>query len=157
MWYKSAPSNIALIKYMGKSEGNRPTNASLSITLENLRTFVQVEKSDGPEDRWERLVSTPQGDALLPLELTEVGSKKFLGHARRIKDMFGINQTFVIRSANNFPADCGIASSASSFTTLTWAMADACADLSGMPKITLAELSKISRIGSGSSCRSFYK
>ena len=160
MCFKSAPSNIALIKYMGKSEGNRPTNASLSLTLDHLRTFVQIEMSpdrSADHDHWEPLVVTPEGQKLWPIQLSGTGRQKFLQHAQRVKDIFGITCGFVIRSANNFPADCGIASSASSFAALTWAIAEACAELSGMPELMLLDLSKISRMGSGSSCRSFFK
>ena len=44
-WYASAPSNIALIKYMGKTDynGNKPTNSSLSYTLTHLNTHVEIE------------------------------------------------------------------------------------------------------------------
>ena len=50
----SAPSNIALIKYMGKqnSSSNVPTNASLSYTLENLRTTVRMDAISGDKDQW---------------------------------------------------------------------------------------------------------
>ena len=56
----SAPSNIALIKYMGKiaGSGNQPTNASLSYSLDHLRTIVQLEPIAGPEDRWAPLERT---------------------------------------------------------------------------------------------------
>ena len=41
--FASAPANIALIKYMGKTDvlSNRPTNSSLSWTLGHLQTFVR--------------------------------------------------------------------------------------------------------------------
>ena len=53
----SAPSNIALIKYMGKTSesGNWPTNASLSYTLEHLRSFVVLEPEGGEQDQWKPL------------------------------------------------------------------------------------------------------
>ena len=46
-WVASAPSNIALIKYMGKTDeqDNRPTNRSLSYTLNHLRTTVELTPS----------------------------------------------------------------------------------------------------------------
>lgn len=157
MWSKSAPSNIALIKYMGKSEGNRPTNSSLSISVEALRTFVVLEKIDGPSDRWEPLAVGSSSEKLMPIELSEVGLQKFLNHLKRVKDLFGISDSFVVRSGNNFPSDCGIASSASSFAALTLAAAEACCELTGFPVPKLEDLSKISRFGSGSSCRSFFK
>ena len=63
----SAPSNIALIKYMGKSDSavNRPTNASLSWTLENLRTYVRIQKCETlTSDQW----SAFQRNDLRPIE-----------------------------------------------------------------------------------------
>lgn len=45
MWIEaSAPSNIALIKYMGKTDAvsNKPTNVSISYTLDELKTFVRM-------------------------------------------------------------------------------------------------------------------
>ncbi len=47
MWKASAPSNIALIKYMGKESGarNQAVNPSLSMTLADFRTTVEIEKA----------------------------------------------------------------------------------------------------------------
>ena len=65
----SAPSNIALIKYMGKirTESNLPTNASLSYTLENLRSFVTLESNDTGVDEWKPLAGFAE------FKLSEVG------------------------------------------------------------------------------------
>jgi diphosphomevalonate decarboxylase len=66
----SSPSNIALIKYMGKipDQGNKPTNSSLSYTLEHLRTFVDVTlKTELTEDEWKPL----KGFDLVAPELTQ--------------------------------------------------------------------------------------
>lgn len=48
-----APSNIAWVKYMGKTDSklNLPANPSLSMTLDRLRTWVEVEMHSG-DDRW---------------------------------------------------------------------------------------------------------
>ena len=45
-----APSNIALVKYMGKRETgmNLPENASVSMTLSQLCTFVEIRETDAP-------------------------------------------------------------------------------------------------------------
>ena len=148
----SAPSNIALIKYMGKLPStdacsvNVPTNSSLSLTLEKLRTFVQLEEIEESTDRWECLNAS--GMALI--SLSEVGLKKYLGHLQFLKSHFKIKNNFIVRSANNFPSDCGIASSASSFAALTRAVGEFAGETD--PGI----LSKLSRQGSGSSCRSFF-
>lgn len=151
----SAPSNIALIKYMGKIEGtgNKPTNGSLSYTLENLRTFVKLTKIEGSQDRWEPLV----GSDLVAIDLSEKGQKRFLSHFANLKKLWNIDQAFLIQSANNFPSDCGLASSASSFAALTLAAAEMFQTINpqswGADK---KELSKLSRQGSGSSCRSLF-
>ncbi|MFS4460232.1 diphosphomevalonate decarboxylase [Bdellovibrio sp. HCB2-146] len=151
----SAPSNIALIKYMGKIEGsgNKPTNGSLSYTLENLRTFVRLTEISGPVDQWKAFVR----EDLTPIELSEKGQQRFIKHLGFLKMKWGVTQNYLIESANNFPSDCGLASSASSFAALTLAAAEMFQKTHpqswGTDKKTLSELS---RQGSGSSCRSLY-
>ena len=39
----SSPSNIALIKYWGKSKNQTPKNTSISFTLSNSRTVTILE------------------------------------------------------------------------------------------------------------------
>lgn len=151
----SAPSNIALIKYMGKIEGsgNKPTNGSLSYTLENLKTFVRLTAIEGSQDQWVALVR----EDLQPLNLSEKGQQRFLKHLQNLKDKWGIQKSFLVESANNFPSDCGLASSASSFAALTLAAAEMFQKMNpqtwGDDKKILSELS---RQGSGSSCRSLF-
>jgi diphosphomevalonate decarboxylase len=147
----SAPSNIALIKYMGKTSqtSNLPSNASFSYTLEHLRSFVVIEPG-GDKDEWKPLEGFQQ------IQLSETGLAKFLRHFDRLKTQWRIQGHYVIRSANNFPSDCGLASSASSFAALTLAAARLAEKLKPELKLTVAELSKRSRGGSGSSCRSFF-
>ncbi len=145
----SAPSNIALIKYMGKIEGlgNKPTNASISWTLENLRTEVQLELTNKP-DYW---------SGLNGLQLKAHGIEKFLKHFKFLKTKWNIDENFHIQSSNNFPSDCGLASSASSFAALTLAAAQMFQQMNPQSwGEDLKELSKLSRQGSGSSCRSFF-
>ncbi len=38
-----------------EGSGNRPTNASLSYTTENLRTFVRLTEIEGGTDQWKPL------------------------------------------------------------------------------------------------------
>lgn len=151
----SAPSNIAIIKYMGKTstQQNLPTNPSISFTLDHLRSYVTLEPIEQGPDRWEPLI----GDGLLPIELSDKGKAKFLGHLKRIKDHWGVSTDFIVRSANNFPSDCGIASSSSSFAALTLAAMSECVKLKpGSATPDSALMSRWSRLGSGSSCRSFF-
>lgn len=152
MWTAEMPSNIALIKYMGKKpEGvNRPTNASFSWTLNHLKTKVVIEASQKSGDIWLPL-KTPY-----PFQMSDEGKRRYIQHFHRMKNHFGIHDSFVISSGNNFPADCGIASSASSFAALTEASSLALSELSGR-KIDTETKAELSSQGSGSSCRSFYK
>lgn len=151
----SAPSNIAIIKYMGKTstQQNLPTNASISYTLNHLRSFVTMEPISGANDQWRPLV----GQGFLPIELSEKGKEKFLNHLTRIKNMWGVKQAYLVKSANNFPSDCGIASSSSSFAALTLAAITEFEKSHPTGKASLESMSKVSRLGSGSSCRSFFE
>ena len=157
MWVESsAPSNIALIKYMGKLDAasNKPTNSSISFCLEKLRSFVRLKANDELKtDFWRPYVR----EDLLPIQLSEKGRAKFLGHFAYLKKEFKLSGFFEIESANNFPSDCGLASSASSFAALTmavheWSLQNGSSKIGYRPK----ELAKLSQKGSGSSCRSFF-
>lgn len=151
----SAPSNIALIKYMGKLDtaNNQPTNASFSLTLDRLTSTVELESDPTLKaDEWAPLT----GAGLYSIELSEKGRTKFLNHLDRVRKHFGVEGFFRVRSANNFPSDAGIASSASSFAALTLAARSAMTELGSSRKVTMSDLAEISRLGSGSSCRSFF-
>ncbi len=150
MWKASAPSNIALIKYMGKESGggNVATNPSLSMTISAFRTSVEIEKIDGTEDRWELLA----GSSPLRAE----SAKRFLDFFTRIKNEQEVKGSFLVRSGNNFPSDAGLASSASSFAALTMAACQAFSDIKKQPSLPLEQQAMLSRTGSGSSCRSFF-
>lgn len=58
MWTVSAPSNIALIKYMGKENNpenayemrNIPANISLSYTTKHFFTTITIEETDSKVD-----------------------------------------------------------------------------------------------------------
>ncbi len=159
----SAPSNIALIKYMGKLEGggNRPTNSSISWTLDHLKTFVKITPIDlglgdvvnRDSDEWRPL----EGNNFSEIRLSEKSKQKFLAHFAMLKNEFKLNGSYLIESANNFPSDCGLASSASSFAALTRAAHDLALSLGTMQEpLRFDELGQLSRKGSGSSARSFF-
>jgi diphosphomevalonate decarboxylase len=147
-WTGSAPSNIALIKYMGKEGSNLAVNPSLSMSLAEFRTTVEIEEIAGNEDCWRPL----PGSAPLRAESTA----RFVHFFQKLKTQAEIQGAFEIRSGNNFPSDAGLASSASSFAALTLTAHTAFAALKGRPLPSAAELARISRSGSGSSCRSFF-
>lgn len=153
-WFAQAPSNIALIKYMGKRDEshNIPTNPSLSYTLDNLSSFVEVENSPAKSNHWERL-DLPGAFAF---SLSDAGQQRFLAHLDFLKHHFNHEGHFIVRSCNNFPMGSGLASSASSFAALTKAACRALADLTNAEEYDNDKMAALSREGSGSSCRSFY-
>lgn len=151
-----APSNIALIKYMGKSDSsvNLPANPSLSLTLDALCTMTEIEFHPGGAFRldWEG-ADAMEGVALRPLRLKESDRPKMGRHFSRVLAHFGapFEGHWTVRTGNAFPAGAGIASSASGFAALTLAIASAL----GKGTAPRGELAALSRQGSGSSCRSF--
>lgn len=160
IWIAQAPSNIALVKYMGKvdSANNRALNSSLSFTLDYLQSEVSVqlqnETSVGTEitDNWQVWDANS-------IQLSSTGREKFLKHWQRCRQVLAPNfkGSFILSSRNHFPSDCGLASSASSFAALTLAAYKCFSNLKVLEKDwNLNELANLSRAGSGSSCRSFF-
>ncbi len=146
-----ACANIALIKYMGKSSqvDNLPANPSISMRLDYLKTKVVLQKNSNSNiNNWKPL----KENEWQLLNLDESAQRKFLSFFEVLQKKFGDENKWDIYSANNFPSDCGLASSASSFAALTQAALQAF-----QKTLSLEEMSKLSRLGSGSSCRSFFK
>lgn len=177
-----APSNIALIKYMGKKDAslNIPENASLSMTLKDLCTTVELEidSEDGlgkDSVRWLNELPTqlPSLNPSLSFDVPMIGQagiQRMCRYSEALPQIFYGSQgqarwarskkTF--RTANSFPPSSGIASSASSFAAMTLAVACAYSEdpvafaeeFNESPQLRRA-LAVVSRQGSGSSCRSF--
>jgi len=154
-WLAEAPSNIALIKYMGKrmGENNVPCNSSLSYTLTQLNSFVELEPHASKEDIWEPL-TLPGVDDLFSLTAAE--QQRFLQHFAFLKKHFNYEGGFIVRSCNNFPQSSGLASSASSFAALTLTAVRSLAELNQQEVPSMADIAALSRVGSGSSCRSLF-
>ena len=159
-----APSNIALIKYMGKLDASRniPMNASVSLTLSGFATNLEISPSPTGADVFHADESPDIGDAgraralrFIPRLRTELETTPFpisLPH---------LHAPVRLKSANTFPHSAGIASSASAFAALTLGTVAFASgnshefrDFYASPrgKQTLAALA---RLGSGSSTRSF--
>lgn len=140
---------------MGKSnkELNLPSNSSLSYTLNNLISTVELELNSDQKDIWQPFVDSD-------IYLSEKEQIRFIKHLNFLKELFKIDQHFIVRSKNNFPAGCGLASSASSFAALTQCAANAFKQINNAKyeqlNVSPQFLSSLSRQGSGSSCRSFY-
>lgn len=153
-WLAQAPANIALIKYMGKKDSslNIPLNPSLSYTLNHLLSNVVLETIAGKKDYWEPLYIPGASD----FSLTTSSQERYLAHLKKIKEFLNFNGAFVVRSSNNFPTGSGLASSASSFAALTKAAVQAICELQEKPCLPIEEQARLSQLGSGSSCRSFF-
>jgi diphosphomevalonate decarboxylase len=114
---------------------------------------VQITPQVAAKDVWSAL----EGDQYEPMKLSEKGQERFLAHFQFLKAKWGIEQNFLVESANNFPSDCGLASSASSFAAITVAASKMFQQIRPQPWGENPKLlSGLSRHGSGSSCRSLY-
>ncbi len=149
-----SPSNIALIKYWGKSTGQIPKNPSISMTLSEAHTYTTVKyQPRGSQDEWIKF--TFEG-AEAPSFAARI--EKFLGSLSSIFP-FLKELSLAISSENSFPHSSGIASSASSMSALALCLCDIERALFGTlsdDSAFLAKASFISRLGSGSACRSVY-
>lgn len=149
----TAPSNLALIKYMGKldEKSNQPTNSSFSLLLSGLTSSVRLSVL-GPEmqDQWAPMKELGE------VQLSENGKTRFLRHLQFMKNQWGITDGILVESGNRFPSDCGLASSASSFAALTKAAYGLFQELRPKEELNEFEIAQLSRHGSGSSCRSFF-
>lgn len=151
----SAPSNLALIKYWGKKGFQLPSNASLSLTLRESVTKMQVEftyDANGPERHWEFLFQD---------EPNEKFAKKILGHLElmTVHLPFLAKTSLKINSSNTFPHSAGIASSASASGALALVAVALGNLLSGQKfavDTNLALSSFLARLGSGSGSRSLF-
>lgn len=93
-------------------------------------------------------------------EISLQNQKKFIDFFQYLKKVFYISGNYEIRSVNNFPLSAGVASSASSFSALVLATYQLAKDHSSrsewIESLTLKDLSRLGRLGSGSACRSFF-
>ncbi len=148
-----APSNIALVKYWGKTGLQLPANPSVSFTLEACRTRTEM--------RYERL---PKPEAVPPIRVFFEGRpapefepkiRKFLGHALSFQP-FLQNFRLEIHTSNSFPHSSGIASSASGMAALALCLMDLeLAIFSDIPpEFFTRKASFLARLGSGSAARS---
>lgn len=145
------PSNIALVKYWGKRDFQKPMNPSLSFVLQNAFTETSVELHKNGDQKVAFYFDGKPGPFGERIE-------KYLEHVSG-KLLWISKYNFAIHSQNSFPHSAGIASSASSFgalalclTELDFAMSEKEA---GTPDFW-KEASELARMGSGSACRSVY-
>ncbi|MFC4634043.1 diphosphomevalonate/mevalonate 3,5-bisphosphate decarboxylase family protein [Dokdonia ponticola] len=146
-----SPSNIALVKYWGKHGAQLPQNASISFTLSNCHTTTTLHY-------------TPKETQGFDFEVYLDGQKEE-GFEPKIASFFKRIETYVpfiskyhfkIETSNSFPHSSGIASSASGMSALSLCIMDMERVL--QPEMTdvyfMQKASFLSRLGSGSACRS---
>ena len=148
-----APSNIALIKYWGKKQNQIPANPSLSFTLNSCATTTMMEYhrlgKRGTDFAFDLFFEGKVMDSFRP---------KIETFFKRIEDYlpFLRQYHFKIETSNSFPHSSGIASSASGMAALSLCLMDLERELNPEmePAFFKKKASFLSRLGSGSACRS---
>jgi len=151
-----SPSNIALIKYWGKKGRQEPQNASISFTLS--QSVTQMELDFLPKENNQKI----ELDFLFAGERKEKFAAKIERYLASVANElpFLYDYKLFIRSQNSFPHSAGIASSASSMSALATCLVEMAEEIGfeDYPYTTQAQnCSYFARLASGSACRSVYK
>lgn len=146
-----SPSNIALVKYWGKHGEQLPQNASISFTLDNCHTTTKLHYTKKETNGFDF-------EIYLDGQREEGFEPKIASFFKRIEKYmpFIKEYSFKIETSNSFPHSSGIASSASGMSALSLCLMDIEKQL--YPDLTTTyfnqKASFLSRLGSGSACRS---
>ena len=146
------PSNIALVKYWGKSEPQLPKNASISFTLNNCHTITAIEFS--------KIETTAEVafDLFFEGKEKEEFKPKIAAFFKRVQEYcpYVFDYKMIINSENSFPHSSGIASSASGLSAIAMCLMSLEQKLN--PNLTQEFIHKkasfLARLGSGSASRS---
>ena len=149
-----SPSNLAIVKYWGKYGTQFPRNASLSLTLSNAVTETHIDYHYKDKSG-------------ISIEFLFEGQPKPNFESRIRRFLASITEYFPflnhlhlkISSGNSFPHSSGIASSASSMSALALCLCDIekqLAEKEMNADTVIQKASFISRLGSGSACRSVF-
>ena len=151
-----SPSNLAIVKYWGKHGSQLPKNPSISLTLENALTQTTLayrpKLTAGPEISLEFFFQE---------EPQPVFAEKITKFLTNLLPIFPFLQQLdlSIHSENSFPHSAGIASSASSMSALALCLCsleDSLFQTLSDDEAFDRKASYVSRLGSGSACRSIY-
>lgn len=151
-----SPSNIALVKYWGKFATQLPCNPSVSLTLSESTTVMDLSYS---------FKDFKSKDISLSYFFENKEAPKFKEKIEKfltsILDIFPFlaQLDLEFNSSNTFPHSTGIASSASSMSALALCLCSLERELFGNLQDEaefLQKASYIARLGSGSACRSVY-
>lgn len=147
--FASCPSNIALIKYWGKYEGQIPANPSISFTLSNCKTETKMIFRSGEKFSIKTFLAGKEETKF---------SEKIEKYFRNIEKYLPwiLQGSFDIETENTFPHSSGIASSASGFGAIAKCLMEMDKAFSGKDFFDVKKASFLARLGSGSACRSVY-
>lgn len=143
-----SPSNIALVKYWGKVGTQIPSNPSISFTLSKCATITTLEYSKKENAGFSIFLDDKESLNFRP---------KIEHYLNRIEKIhpFVKNYQFKISTHNSFPHSSGIASSASGMSALSLCIQSLAETINSDSNFNRVA-SELSRLGSGSACRSIY-
>jgi diphosphomevalonate decarboxylase len=152
----TAPVNIAVIKYWGKTnlELILPTNSSLSVTLSQEDLCSTTSILCGPEIIADCMWLNSSKEPFTKRIVNVIAkARKLRAEMERLDSNLERLSSYhiLVNSKNNFPTAAGLASSASGFACLTFALAKLF-----QLNIEMEPLSGLARLGSGSACRSMF-
>lgn len=150
-----SPSNIAIVKYWGKKHNQIPKNPSISFSLEKSLTKTSVEYNENNGN------DTPTINFLFEGKENEKFQLRIEKFIHSIVPCFPFLKrlNLTISSENTFPHSAGIASSASSLSSIALALCsieEAIFSSFDNKEDFYKKASFISRLGSGSAARSVY-
>lgn len=151
-----SPSNIAIVKYWGKHGIQLPNNPSISFTLDQAcsttkMTYQPKQGADSGVDIRFLFHGVPQPTFEPKIKKYFEGLVDYFPFIKQL--------SFIIESENSFPHSAGIASSASGMSALALCLCSIEYQLFGTLEEDVAfrkKASYLSRLGSGSACRSIY-
>ncbi len=150
----SCPSNIAIIKYWGKTGVQLPLNPSFSMTLEESVTRTSLTFAYEPGN------SHPEIQFLFEGKVSPLFEDRIRKFAESLNTFMPVlsNTDLKIESENTFPHSSGIASSASSLGALALCLVQMEEQILGRsdPIHFKKKASFIARLGSGSASRSIF-
>ena len=150
------PSNIALVKYWGKTEPQIPKNASISFTLTNSHSITTIDFTPKSKTGNNNEI---QFDLFFEGKKKEDFKPKITKFFQRIKEYcpYLLVYDMVIHSENSFPHSSGIASSASGMSAIAMCLVSLEKSLSRVEltdDFIRKKASFLARLGSGSASRS---
>ena len=148
-----SPSNIALVKYWGKTDPQIPKNASVSFTLSNCHTNTRLtyHPKENHKEKFDFKVFLGGNEEISFRPKIESFFERIVDYVPFIRDY-----SFKIDTKNSFPHSSGIASSASGMSALALCIVSLQKIID--PQLSTADFlqkaSFLARLGSGSASRS---